>query len=253
MVAGSRTKGVRKSGGRLARRKRRLSGGAEQRQAAETEAARLPQEAAFDELVADFELAVEDEQAVAAAAEEVRRVRDRVRVAEARAVAARIVVAMGEGRGDGGRVRAPAGCDGGARQGAVELARDTATGKDTGAGATEDGEERSPGAGKARAAQEAAAGGEPRDAVRACGPAGVVRATAPPAGALSPGAEQVAAPRRGQVRRGGPGRPGAWGRRVRWAGRGRGGRSRGEVRAGYRAVTDGGMGFGRSGMARSMV
>ncbi|MEU6106498.1 hypothetical protein [Streptomyces flaveolus] len=100
-MAVSRTKGVGKSGGRLARRKAALERVAEQRRAAaEAEAERLRREAAFDELVADFELAVEDEQAVVAAVEEeeVRRVRERgrVRVAEARAVAARIVVAMGD-------------------------------------------------------------------------------------------------------------------------------------------------------------
>lgn len=104
MVAESRTKGVGKSGGRLARRKAALVRAAERvaeqrREAAEAEAARLRREAAFDELVADFELAVEDEQAVVAAVEEeVRRVRERgrVRVVEARVVAARIVVAMGD-------------------------------------------------------------------------------------------------------------------------------------------------------------
>ncbi|MEW2161119.1 hypothetical protein AB0950_38815 [Streptomyces sp. NPDC007189] len=88
----------------LARRKaaleRAASRMAEQRRAAaEAEAVRLRREAEFDELVADFELAVEDEQTVAAAVEEeVRQVRERgrVRIDEARAVAARVVLAMGE-------------------------------------------------------------------------------------------------------------------------------------------------------------
>ncbi|WP_405968894.1 hypothetical protein OG613_49140 (plasmid) [Streptomyces sp. NBC_00015] len=103
-VAESRTKGKGKANGMLARRKaaleRAASRVAEQRRAAaEAEAARLRQEAAFDEMVADFELAVEDEQAVAAEVEEeVRRVRERgqVRIDEARMAAARVVVAMGK-------------------------------------------------------------------------------------------------------------------------------------------------------------
>ncbi|MFF8401718.1 hypothetical protein ACF06P_08805 [Streptomyces sp. NPDC015684] len=88
----------------LARRKAALERAAarmaeERRAAAEAEAERLRREAAFDELVADFELAVQDEQAVAAEVEEeVRRVRERgqARIDEARVVAARVVWAMGE-------------------------------------------------------------------------------------------------------------------------------------------------------------
>ncbi|MFI1701418.1 hypothetical protein ACH419_36435 [Streptomyces bobili] len=103
-MAESRTKGKGKANGMLARRKaaleRAASRVAEQRRAAaEAEAERLRQEAAFDELVADFELAVEDEAAVAAQVEEeVRRVRERgqVRIDEARVAAARVVLAMGE-------------------------------------------------------------------------------------------------------------------------------------------------------------
>ncbi|RNF81165.1 hypothetical protein EEJ42_47000, partial [Streptomyces botrytidirepellens] len=104
MVAGSRTKGKGKNSEMLARRKAALERAAlrvaEQRRAAEeAEAQRLRQEAAFDELVADFELAVEDERSVAAGVEEeVRRVRERgqVRIDEARVAAARVVLAMGE-------------------------------------------------------------------------------------------------------------------------------------------------------------
>jgi hypothetical protein len=65
-VAESRTKGVGKSGGRSVRRKaalgRAVERGVEQRRVAAEE--RLRRESMFDELVADFELAVEDEQAV---------------------------------------------------------------------------------------------------------------------------------------------------------------------------------------------
>ncbi|MFJ3658816.1 hypothetical protein ACIPPR_36615 [Streptomyces nigra] len=88
----------------LARRKAAIARAAERmaerrRQAQEAEAQRLRQEAAFDELVADFELAVEDEAAaVAAVEEEIARVRERgqVRIGAARVAAARIVLAMGE-------------------------------------------------------------------------------------------------------------------------------------------------------------
>ncbi|MEU9420160.1 hypothetical protein [Streptomyces sp. NPDC048272] len=71
-----------------------------EREAAErAEAERLALEAEFDELAADFELAREDEEQVAAEVEaELRRVRERgqVRIQEVRVVAARVVVAMGE-------------------------------------------------------------------------------------------------------------------------------------------------------------
>lgn len=88
----------------LARRKAALERAAlrvaeERRAAAEAEAGRLRREAAFDELAADFELAVEDEQVVAAEVEEeLRRVRERgqVRIDAARVEAARVVLAMGE-------------------------------------------------------------------------------------------------------------------------------------------------------------
>ncbi|MGW3361219.1 hypothetical protein ACWDFL_38625 [Streptomyces bungoensis] len=102
MASGSRGKG--KGGAVLARRKAALERAAarvaeRRREAAEAEAERLRREAAFDELVADFELAVEDEQAVVAEVEEeVARVRERgrVRIEAARAAAARVVWAMGE-------------------------------------------------------------------------------------------------------------------------------------------------------------
>ncbi|MFE7455045.1 hypothetical protein [Streptomyces griseus] len=88
----------------LARRKAALERAAERmagrrREAEEAEALRRRQEAAFDELVADFELAVQDETAAAAEVEEeVARVRERgqVRIDAARLAAARVVLAMGE-------------------------------------------------------------------------------------------------------------------------------------------------------------
>lgn len=103
-MAASRTKGKGKTNGMLARRKAALERAAsrmaeQRREAAEAEAERLRKEAAFDELVVDFELAVEDETVVAAEVEaEVRRVRERgqVRIGEARGAAARVVLAMGE-------------------------------------------------------------------------------------------------------------------------------------------------------------
>ncbi|MDF3303021.1 hypothetical protein [Streptomyces tropicalis] len=104
MVASSRTKGNGKNSATLARRKAAMARAAERmaerrREAEETEARRLRQEAAFDELVADFELAVEDETAAAAEVEEeIARVRERgqVRIDAAKAAAARVVLAMGE-------------------------------------------------------------------------------------------------------------------------------------------------------------
>ncbi len=103
MVSG-RTRGKGKSGAVLARRKAALERAAsrmagQRREAEEAEAKRLRREAALDELVADFELAVEEEAAVVAEVEEeVARVRERgrVRINEARVAAARVVWAMGE-------------------------------------------------------------------------------------------------------------------------------------------------------------
>ncbi|MFF8478698.1 hypothetical protein [Streptomyces sp. NPDC015414] len=88
----------------LARRKAALERAAKRmaerrRVAAQAEAERLRREAAFDEWVADFELAVEDEAAVVAEVEEeVARVRERgqARIRAACVVAARVVWAMGE-------------------------------------------------------------------------------------------------------------------------------------------------------------
>ncbi|WP_435060300.1 hypothetical protein [Streptomyces sp. bgisy060] len=103
-MVSSRTKGKGKNSATLARRKAALARAAERmaerrREAEEVEARRLRQEAAFDELVADFELAVEDETAAAAEVEEeLARVRERgqVRIDAAKAAAARVVLAMGE-------------------------------------------------------------------------------------------------------------------------------------------------------------
>ncbi|MGW6144403.1 hypothetical protein [Streptomyces sp. NPDC055140] len=103
-MAGSRTKGKGKNSEMLARRRAALERAAERMAeqrlvAQEAEAERLRQEAEFDELVADFELAVEEEASVAADVEaEVRLVRERgqVRIDEARVAAARVVLAMGK-------------------------------------------------------------------------------------------------------------------------------------------------------------
>ncbi|MFF8618815.1 hypothetical protein [Streptomyces sp. NPDC015350] len=187
-MAVSRTKGKGKANGMLARRKaaleRAASRVAEQRRtAAEAEAERLRKEAAFDELAADFELAVEDEQSVAAEVEEeLRRVRERgqVRIDAARVKAARVVLAMGEAG------ETVAGC--GQRLGVgVErvkelrrLGREALSGEGAGA----------------ESGEAAAAGGEQRGGVRAAGPAGAGAVAAPlvappppppPAVAASPG------------------------------------------------------------------
>ncbi|MFE1781575.1 hypothetical protein ACFW9F_03025 [Streptomyces sp. NPDC059506] len=103
-MASSRTRGKGKNSATLARRKAALERAAERmaerrREAEEAEAQRLRREAAFDELVADFELAVEDETAAAAEVEEeIARVRERgqVRIDAAKVAAARVVLAMGE-------------------------------------------------------------------------------------------------------------------------------------------------------------
>ncbi|MFF7858740.1 hypothetical protein [Streptomyces sp. NPDC007904] len=103
-MASGRTRGKGKTSAVLARRKAALERAAsrmaeQRREAQEAEAQRLRREAAFDELVADFELAVEDEAAaVAEVEEEVARVRERgrVRIDAAKVAAARVVWAMGE-------------------------------------------------------------------------------------------------------------------------------------------------------------
>ncbi|MFE4304824.1 hypothetical protein ACFRR6_01910 [Streptomyces sp. NPDC056891] len=72
---------------------------AEREAAARAEEERVAREAEFDELAADFELAREDEDQVAAEVEaELRLVRERgqARMQEVRLVAARVVVAMGD-------------------------------------------------------------------------------------------------------------------------------------------------------------
>ncbi|WP_327411209.1 hypothetical protein OG458_42330 (plasmid) [Streptomyces sp. NBC_01281] len=102
-MAAERTRSRGRTNEKLARRKAALERAAsrmagQRQEAAEAEARRLRQEAAYDELVADFELAVEEEQGVAAdVEEEVRRVRERgqVRIDAARVAAARVVLAMG--------------------------------------------------------------------------------------------------------------------------------------------------------------
>ncbi|MER5376302.1 hypothetical protein [Streptomyces sp. NPDC002553] len=192
----NRTKGKGKSSGVLARRKAALERAAlrmaeQRRAAAEAEAERLRQEAAFDELVADFELAVEDERAVAAEVEEeVRRVRERgqVRIDEARVVAARVVLAMGEAG------ETVAGC--GRRLGvAVERVKELRRlGREDLGGEGSDvvaGKVKASAAQKARVVEKGAVpeksagglGGERREAVRAPGSAGTVPGTTLPVAA----------------------------------------------------------------------
>ncbi|MER6434508.1 hypothetical protein ABT272_44010 [Streptomyces sp900105245] len=191
----SRSRG--KNSGLLARRKAALERAAsrmagERRAAAEAEAERLRQEAAFDVLAADFELAVQDEQTVAAEVEEeVRRVRERgrLRIDEARVVAARAVWAMGEAG------ETVAGC--GRRLGVgVErvkelrrLGREAAGG--AGAGETaQKGSGKSPGKVKGLERATAADGlrAERRESARAAGPAAPERAerAAGPAPGVAP-------------------------------------------------------------------
>ncbi|MFC9269620.1 hypothetical protein ACFTXJ_17830 [Streptomyces zhihengii] len=99
------SKGKARGGRELVARRRAALARAALRVSAEREAAerleaeRLAREVMFDELAADFELAREDEEQVAAEVEaELRRVRERgqARIREVRLVAARVVVAMGE-------------------------------------------------------------------------------------------------------------------------------------------------------------
>lgn len=101
-MAASRSKG--RGSKELARRKEALERAAARmasvrKEAEEAEAERLRREADLDELVADFELARQDEESVAAEVEqELARVRERgqARVQQTRVAAARVVVAMGE-------------------------------------------------------------------------------------------------------------------------------------------------------------
>lgn len=201
MVAGSRTRGKGKTSEMLARRKAALERAAERvaeqrRAAAEAEAERLRQEAVFDELVADFELSVEDEKAVAAGVEEeVRRVRERgqVRIDEARVAAARVVLAMGEAG------ETVAGC--GLRLGVgVERVKELRRlgREDLAAGGSASAPERvkadAPGktavAGKARVPRETAGGEQRRDGGRVPGQAGAVS----PSGGAAPPVTAPAAP-----------------------------------------------------------
>ncbi|MCX4826948.1 hypothetical protein OG883_45765 [Streptomyces sp. NBC_01142] len=176
-MAGIRTKGKGKNSEMLARRRAALERAAErmaeQRRAAEeAEAERLRKEAAFDELVADFELAVEDETSVAAEVEEeLRRVRERgqVRIDAARVVAARVVLAMGEAG------ETVAGCGRRLGVGAERIKELRRLGReDLGGEGSETMRERV----KADAPEKATAGGpggeQQRDGVRAPGQAGAV-------------------------------------------------------------------------------
>lgn len=195
-MAASRTKGKGKTNGMLARRKAALERAAsrmaeQRREAQEAEAERLRQEAAFDELAADFELAVEEEQAVAAEVEEeVRRVRERgrVRIDAARVMAARVVLAMGKDE-------TVAGC--GRRLGVGvdrvkelrRLGREALAGEDAGAGP----EKVKAGAPERRTVPRTAGGGPGGEQQRDGGAAPVATppvavATVPPRGVLPTGA-----------------------------------------------------------------
>ncbi|MER5615936.1 hypothetical protein [Streptomyces sp. NPDC002215] len=165
---------------------------AEQRRAAEeAEAERLRKEAALDELVADFELAVEDERLVAAEVEEeVRRVRERgqVRIDEARVAAARVVLAMGKAG------ETVAGCRLRLGVGAERVKELRRLGREDSAG---EGSETAPEKLKADPPEKATAGGERRrGGVGASGQAGAARVAAPPVTApAAPPAAPVAPPR----------------------------------------------------------
>jgi hypothetical protein len=192
-MASSRTKGQGKNSATLARRKAALERAAgrmaeRRREAEEAEAQRLRQEAAFDELVADFELALEDETAaVAEVEEEIARVRERgqVRIDAAKVAAARVVLAMGEAG------ETVSGC--GQRLGVgVERVKELRRlgREDLAAVGSESAPEKvkadAPGktavAGKATVPETAAGGpgGEQRDGGRAPGKAGAVSVAAPP-------------------------------------------------------------------------
>ncbi|MFJ9580889.1 hypothetical protein ACIRQF_31430 [Streptomyces sp. NPDC101191] len=209
-MATNRTRSKGKSSGVLARRKAALERAAlrmaEQRRAAEeAEAERQRKEAAFDELVADFELAVEDEKAVAAEVEEeVRRVRERgqVRIDEARVAAARVVLAMGD---DGETV---AGCARrlGVGQDRVKelrrLGREALDGQGpdvvTAGKAKASTSQKTPVTEKGTVSEKTAAaggpGGEQREGVRAPGSAGTAPVAAPPVTAPAAAPASAAAP-----------------------------------------------------------
>ncbi|MFF3959673.1 hypothetical protein ACFYY1_41865 [Streptomyces sp. NPDC001890] len=208
-MAGIRTKRKGKNSEMLARRRAALERAAERmaeqrRVAEEAEAERLRKEAAFDELAADFELAVEDERLVAAEVEEeVRRVRERgqVRIDEARVVAARVVVAMGKAG------ETVAGCGRRLGVGAERVKELRRLGREdsAGEGSSETAPERlkaGPPA-KAMVPEKATAGGpggeQPRGGGRASGQAGAARVAAPlvtaPAAPPVPLATPAAPPR----------------------------------------------------------
>lgn len=207
MVAGSRTKGKGKNSEMLARRKAALERAAERmaeqrREAAEAEAKRLRQEEAFDELVADFELAVEEEKTVAAEVEEeVRRVRERgqVRIDEARVAAARVVLALGEAG------ETVAGCGRRLGVGAERVKELRRLGREDLAGEDSDtvaekakasAPERRGAVGKGTVSEKATVGGERREGVRAPESAGSVSpgGGAPPVAAPPVAASPVTAP-----------------------------------------------------------
>ncbi|MFB6984595.1 hypothetical protein ACNPQN_32630 [Streptomyces sp. NPDC056297] len=201
-MAGIRTKGKGKNN-ELARRRAALERAAErmaeQRRAAEeAEAERLRKEAAFDELAADFELAVEDERLVAAEVEEeLRRVRERgqVRIDEARVAAARVVLAMGEAG------ETVAGCGRRLGVGAERIKELRRLGRENSAG---EGSEGAPEKLKAdtpekatvpeKAAVGGPGGGQPRDGVRAPGQAGAVSRGGGAAAVATPPVTAPAAP-----------------------------------------------------------
>lgn len=189
-MASTRSKG--KTSGMLARRKAALERAAgrvaEQRRVAEeAEAQRRRQEAAFDELAADFELAVEDEASVAAEVEEeVRRVRERgqVRIDEARLVAARVVWAMGEDE-------TVAGCGRRLGVGVDRVKELRRLWREAGDGEGSEGSEESPGKVKADVPVKTSAGGaRERDGGRGAGQAGAVSR----GGAAADSAPPVTAP-----------------------------------------------------------
>ncbi|MFE5219326.1 MULTISPECIES: hypothetical protein [unclassified Streptomyces] len=191
MASRSRSRG--KNSEVLARRKAALERAAsrmagERRAAAQAEAERLRREAAFDELAADFELAVQDEQTVAAEVEEeVRRVRERgqARIDEARVAAARVVLAMGEAG------ETVAGCGRRLGVGTERVKELRRLGREAAGGAAQKSPEKVRGPQRTTAAEEL--GAERRESARAAaGPAAggpAERAAAP-----APGVAPVTAP-----------------------------------------------------------
>ncbi|MCX4681356.1 hypothetical protein OG413_45450 [Streptomyces sp. NBC_01433] len=202
-MASSRTKGKGKNSELLARRKAALERAAERmaerrRVAEEAEAERLRQEAAFDDLVADFELAVEDE-AVAASEveEEVARVRERgqVRIDAAKVAAARVVLAMGKAG------ETVAGCGHRLGVGAERIKELRRLGREDSAGEGSEtalGKVKADASERARVPEKAKAGGpggeQQLDGVRAPGQAGAVSRGEGAAAAAAPAVTAPAAP-----------------------------------------------------------